>query len=257
MNRGQLAFLVLVNAMVSLVIALAVVWAFEARRPDPELLAAITTPRVEPVLAAAPTPLSVAGGATTGATTTSLITEAAPVAPTPTPTEAAEEVYVVQPGDTLLVIATRYSLTVDDLLRANNLNNPDFVFAGQRLIIPIGGGGAAPAATSVGAPATEGIQVAAIANVGDLVNEQALVVNESNAAVNLQGWRLERVGGVAYTFRSDVPLFPGGSVRIHSAAGTDSSIDLYWGLTEPVWQSGVEARLINSQGDVAGTFTVP
>src|SRR5262245_55696393 len=51
MNRGQLFFLVLVNAMVSLVIALAVVWAFEARRPDPEELAAINTPRPTAILA--------------------------------------------------------------------------------------------------------------------------------------------------------------------------------------------------------------
>jgi hypothetical protein len=103
----------------------------------------------------------------------------------------------------------------------------------------------------------DGVQVASVASAGDLANEHVLVVNESDAPVSLQGWRLERAGGVAYTFRSDVPVFPGGSVRVHSRAGTDSTIDLFWGLTEPVWQSGVEARLINAQGNVVNSYTVP
>ena len=67
MNRGQLAFLVLVNAMVSLVIALAVILVFEARRPDPEELAAISTPRPDlslAVPAAQPTPTTDAAVAT-------------------------------------------------------------------------------------------------------------------------------------------------------------------------------------------------
>ena len=40
MNRRQLAFVILLNALVSLVIAVLVVWVVELRRPDPEALAA-------------------------------------------------------------------------------------------------------------------------------------------------------------------------------------------------------------------------
>ena len=60
MNRRQLAFLVLINAVVSLVIALGVVWAYEMRRPDPEELAAIYTPRPQPILAVTAVPDTVA-----------------------------------------------------------------------------------------------------------------------------------------------------------------------------------------------------
>ena len=56
-------------------------------------------------------------------------------------------------------------------------------------------------------------------------------------AVSLQGWTLTREGGPSYAF-GDVPLFPGGSVRVHSANGSDTSIDLFWGRPEAVWQSG-------------------
>lgn len=261
MNRRQLAFIVLVNAMVSLVIALAVVWVFEARRPDPEELAAINTPRPSAVLAApaVETPTSAGGSAPIVAPTTAANAPAAAEA-TPTPTQAAEEIYVVQPGDNLLAIATRYSLTVDDILRANNLANPDFVFAGQRLVIPLLGGAAPPSTgetTSAGEPDVQGIQIAAITNPGDLTNEQVLIVNESDTAFTLQGWQLQRSDGPAFTFTNDTPLFPGGSVRVHTRSGDATSIDFYWGLNEAAWPPGTTAQLINDQGTLVHSYTVP
>src|SRR5688572_13076314 len=109
MNRGQLAFMVLVNAMVSLVIALGVTWVFEARRPDLEELAAINTPRAAPVLAAPtaqPTP-------TIDPAALTPVVAAVTETPTPETVEVTEEVYVVQPGDTMLIIATRYNISVE------------------------------------------------------------------------------------------------------------------------------------------------
>lgn len=45
---------------------------------------------------------------------------------------------VVNPGDTLYSIAARNGTTVEALMRANNLPNPNFVYSGQRLLIPLG-----------------------------------------------------------------------------------------------------------------------
>lgn len=47
-------------------------------------------------------------------------------------------VYVVQPGDTMYSIAARYGTTVWALAQANNLSNPNWIFAGQKLVIPGG-----------------------------------------------------------------------------------------------------------------------
>jgi LysM repeat protein len=263
MNRRQLAFLVLVNALVSLVVALGVVWVFEARRPDPEALAAVFTPRPEAVLAApaAATPLPVAPPSTAQGGE-----PAAPAAgeATPQPTAAApatpagpEDVYIVQPGDTLLGIATRFNILVEDILRANNLSNPDYVFSGQRLVIPVQGAGEArDTPADAVEPAVEGVQIAAVTAAGDLANEVVQLANESDTAVNLQGWRLELLNGPAYTF-GNVPLFPGGGVRVHSAPGVDTTLDLYWNRSEPAWQSGSLAQLVNAQGIVVNTYTVP
>ncbi|MCG0275054.1 MAG: DUF3794 domain-containing protein [Thermosediminibacteraceae bacterium] len=45
-------------------------------------------------------------------------------------------IYIVQKGDTLWKIAKRYNVTLDAIIKANNLTNPDLIYPGQRLIIP-------------------------------------------------------------------------------------------------------------------------
>ncbi|HQY92540.1 LysM peptidoglycan-binding domain-containing protein [Caldilinea sp.] len=57
---------------------------------------------------------------------------AASTANAPQPT-VADEIYVVQAGDTLAEIAARYQTTVQGLLAANGLPNPNFVWVGQQL----------------------------------------------------------------------------------------------------------------------------
>jgi LysM repeat protein len=57
----------------------------------------------------------------------------------PTPIMVTETTYTVVEGDTLGVIARRYGVTVEDIKRANNLQN-DFLSVGQRLVIPVAPG---------------------------------------------------------------------------------------------------------------------
>lgn len=45
-------------------------------------------------------------------------------------------IYIVQKGDTLWKIAKRYNVTLDAIIKANNIANPDLIYPGQRLIIP-------------------------------------------------------------------------------------------------------------------------
>lgn len=51
-------------------------------------------------------------------------------------TASGSKVYIVQRGDSLARIAARYGTTVDAIVRANNLRNPNLIYAGQKLIIP-------------------------------------------------------------------------------------------------------------------------
>jgi len=55
--------------------------------------------------------------------------------PPPTPSPA---VYIVQPGDTLWSIARRFGTTVEAIAWVNGIVNPNYIYVGQRLIIPGG-----------------------------------------------------------------------------------------------------------------------
>lgn len=253
MSRNQLIFIILLNALISLSIALAVVWIAEQRRPDAEELAALYTPEPPVVLIVTPTP----GLAAAQPTATPAANQPA-AAPTSPPQNSTPEIYVVEAGDSLLGIALKFGLTMDVLMEANNLTNPDFVFVGQRLTIPGGGSGGSaenPAPAAIPTPDTDGLELR-VEQPGDLAREQVQVINDSDAALNLQGWTLSREGGPIYTF-GNLPIFPGGSVRLHSGNGEANSINLYWGLTEPVWSSGAVAQLRNPEGTVVASVAVP
>ncbi|MGD8813127.1 MAG: LysM domain-containing protein [Anaerolineales bacterium] len=63
--------------------------------------------------------------------------------PTPTPLPSTlipgqEIIYVVQEGDDLATIAVRFNSTVEAIVEANDLDDPNNIFFGQRLIVPWG-----------------------------------------------------------------------------------------------------------------------
>ncbi len=57
---------------------------------------------------------------------------AAPVSPPPTRSSS----YVVQPGDTLSLIARRFSTSVEAIVQANGIVNPNVIHVGQTLTVP-------------------------------------------------------------------------------------------------------------------------
>lgn len=254
MNRRHLALIILINALFSFVIALVVVWVYEIRKPEADELALLYAARPDAVLAATPVPANPVSFA--DSTPREDFVEEEPTETT-APTEATEpsqEVYVVKGGDSLVAIAVRYNVSVEDIVRVNELANPDYVFSGQRLIIPTNQGantGPTPTVQNV-----VGVGISGVAGAGDLTVESVQIVNDGDQAFSLQGWQLSRADGPAYTI-GNVPLFPGGSVRINTRAGQDSSIELYWGLDTAQWQSGTTAQLLNERGSVIDSFTVP
>ncbi len=64
------------------------------------------------------------------------------------PVQAQDEspvVHVVRPGENLYLIANRYGVTVRAIMRVNRLRNPNVIYVGQELIIPV-----TPTATPTG-----------------------------------------------------------------------------------------------------------
>ena len=68
--------------------------------------------------------------------------------------------YTVQAGDTLGAIAANYGTTVDEIMAANGMTDPNYIYVGQELIIPGAGGvvyaASAPAASSGGGASASG-----------------------------------------------------------------------------------------------------
>ncbi|MCU0507177.1 MAG: LysM peptidoglycan-binding domain-containing protein [Anaerolineae bacterium] len=83
-----------------------------------------------------------AGGATTGGATSGGGTTS----------------YTVQSGDTLGAIARRFGTTVAELVRINNLANPDALQVGQKLTVPGSGSGAAVSVPTAGQGKTYTVQ---------------------------------------------------------------------------------------------------
>lgn len=65
------------------------------------------------------------------------VAQRVPSPPRPPPAPAAARTYVVQPGDTLGVIAARFGTTVLDLMDLNQLASPEAIGPGQELRLPL------------------------------------------------------------------------------------------------------------------------
>lgn len=55
--------------------------------------------------------------------------------PEPNPSPNGNIYYIVKPGDTLSHIALWYNTTVEELVRLNNIQNPDLIYVGQKILI--------------------------------------------------------------------------------------------------------------------------
>ena len=56
--------------------------------------------------------------------------------PPPPVTEDGILLYTVQAGDTLFSIAQRFGVSLDAVIEANNISNPDVIYEGDTLTIP-------------------------------------------------------------------------------------------------------------------------
>ncbi len=156
--------------------------------------------------------------------------------------------YVVQPGDTWEAVAARFGLTASELRFFNGRPVDAPLTPGETLRIP---GTPRPSPTVVA-----GVTIVAIPGAGSLADEHVRLRHQGTEAVNLAGWRLEDADGWQFVF-PDLVLYPDGVLRIWTRAGTATAEDLFWGLEQPVWSPGEEARLIAPDGTVVARYRVP
>lgn len=166
------------------------------------------------------------------------------IQPQPTPTEEFL-VYQVQSGDTFESLAERYNIPVEELIRVNGFSRSQPLGEGEVLRIPVRPSGSVVIDSVVGA--------------GDLESERVLLKQRGEGELSLVGWRLEDDQGNIFIFPQfpQLILYKGGAVNIHTRSGSNTVVDLYWGLAAPVWKSGSVITLRDPQGNVRATYTVP
>lgn len=97
--------------------------------------------------------------------------------------------YTIQSGNTLSALARRFNTTVDALVKANRIANPNLIIAGRTLLVPQGGerpGQSAQAGKTVrgeAAPTHRGGGVAPMSSVGGVpANGKVAVIGDSHTA---------------------------------------------------------------------------
>jgi len=100
------------------------------------------------------------------------------------------------------------------------------------------------------------MEIISVIGAGVAEIEIAVLQNKGEDAVLLTSWILRNGEGTSYTF-PQVKMFKDGIVQVHSSAGANSPVDLYWGRNQPVWHSGDIASLFDTQGNLRATYVVP
>jgi LysM repeat protein len=181
-------------------------------------------------------------------------------APSPTP-----RTYTVRVGDTLSDIAETFDISVEALMSANRLQNANALTAGQLLVIPEidspeGPGEtvseATPTLTSSSTESGQGkVVINAIDAPGNHEREAVRLLN-AGGEVSMAGWRMDDGQGQVFTF-PDFTFYSTGAIDLHTRAGTNTTIDLYWGLDSAVWTPGKIIYLRDASGNLQSTFNIP
>jgi LysM repeat protein len=267
MTRKQMAFIVVLNAVISTLITL--------------LLVLVILPALNVA--------TVPGSITPTSSVAERITQSASES-TPTPTPV---IHLVQMGDTISGLALKYDVPAEDIIAANNLANPNYLVVGTELIIPVGGlpqatgtftpeptvtdtplpfyspseetaTAEAEAIATTAAPSTPlplagelKIVVSEIIGIGDVTQERLVILNEGDRLADMQGWTLSDANGNVYTF-PNFRLWAGGSATVHTRIGQDGNppANFYWGKLEAIWSPGEIATLKNSLGEIIATYTI-
>jgi len=255
----RLIYYLLLNVLVSTCTVLAVLLIWDRTQPPqpPAQLAAV----------ASPTSAYPAGAGGTPAPTLDLTPRASPTyTAIPRPLGPVEE-YQVEFGDTLGLIAERYDVSVEEIMRVNQISDPNSLAVGMLLYIPLNeedlpspttGPTATPQVTSTpsGPPQEARVIINSVIGAGDLASEQVFFSRVGDGDLSLAGWKLQDDDGNEFTF-PQIELYEGGAVLVWTKTGSDTAVDLYWGLASAVWESGETVTLRDSEGKVRATIDVP
>ena len=72
----------------------------------------------------------------------------------------------------------------------------------------------------------------------------------------MAGWQLLDADGKFYVF-SQSTLYGNGAITLNTRSDVDTSLELFWGLSEAVWQVGEIVTLIDASGKEVDRYQIP
>jgi LysM repeat protein len=256
-----LTYFIILNVIVSACTTAAVllIWDYTHRTPG-EALAQISKP-TNPI-----------GEPTAAVMTAASQTQASLPTSTPEPEIPQNvEAYQVESGDTLGLIADKFDVSIEELVKLNQLTDANSLSVGMVIYIPREQSEALPTLTTQptrtpaptagsgtpSAPLPEaGVIINSVIGVGEIATEHVFISRTGSGQLSLAGWRLEDEDGNTFEF-PQLDLFEGGAVNVWTTTGTPTVVDLYWGQQNPVWERGEKVTLQDDKGKERATYTIP
>lgn len=100
------------------------------------------------------------------------------------------------------------------------------------------------------------VEIVSVVGAGTLSAEVVVVRYNGEDELGLANWQLKDDNGNTFTFPQLI-LYTDGAVQVHTASGSDTVVDLYMGLRDPIWESGEVARLFDPQDNLRAIYRVP
>lgn len=89
------------------------------------------------------------------------------------------------------------------------------------------------------------------------LNEYVVIENNGNSSVNMTGWGIKaEKSGKRYNFPEDFTLGADKSVKVWTKTGQNTSSNLFWGSSVPVWDDTRDTGYLkNKNGDTVDTYS--
>jgi len=100
------------------------------------------------------------------------------------------------------------------------------------------------------------VEITSVIGAGMLETEVVVVRYNGEGDLGLANWQIKDDDGNTFTF-PQLTLYTNGAVQVHTASGSDTVVDLYMGLRDPIWESGESARLFDPQDNLRAIYRVP
>jgi hypothetical protein len=100
------------------------------------------------------------------------------------------------------------------------------------------------------------VDILTVSGAGVVATEVVVIKNNGLQAVDLSGWTLRDADGAVYTFPT-LTVYPQGMLKVHTASGVNTPLDLYWNRSSAVWEAGEIVSLFDAQGTLRALYTIP